>query len=97
MWRFSQKQCGKAIRLSRRNRRPRLHSRMSIQSLLPGDHDAEMVAENSDEACYHLWRLHQRGKLQLNFWAGEQHRSDITLPVTRRPWKWVRPRRVCCD
>lgn len=35
--------------------------------LLPGDHDAEMVAENSYEACYYLWRLHQRGKLQLNF------------------------------
>jgi FAD/FMN-containing dehydrogenase/Fe-S oxidoreductase len=35
--------------------------------LLPGDHDAEMVAENSYEACHYLWRLHQRGKLQLNF------------------------------
>lgn len=35
--------------------------------LLPGDRDAEMVAENSYEACYYLWRLHQRGKLQLNF------------------------------
>jgi Fe-S oxidoreductase len=35
--------------------------------LLPGDHDAQMVAENSYEACYYLWRLHQRGKLQLNF------------------------------
>jgi len=35
--------------------------------LLPGDHDAEMVAENSFEACHYLWRLHQRGKLQLNF------------------------------
>jgi FAD/FMN-containing dehydrogenase/Fe-S oxidoreductase len=35
--------------------------------LLPGDHDAEMVAENTFEACHYLWRLHQRGKLQLNF------------------------------
>lgn len=35
--------------------------------LLPGDHDAEMIAENALEACHYLWRLHQRGKLQLNF------------------------------
>ena len=31
--------------------------------MLPGDHDAVMVAENSFEACHYLWRLHQRGKL----------------------------------
>lgn len=36
-------------------------------TLLPGDHDANLVAENSYEACHYLWRLHQRGKLQLDF------------------------------
>ncbi len=35
--------------------------------LLPGDHDAKLVAENSFEACHYLWRCHQRGKLQLDF------------------------------
>lgn len=36
-------------------------------SLLPGDHDAQLVAENTYEACHYLWRCHQRGKLQLDF------------------------------
>jgi len=36
-------------------------------TLLPGDHDAELVAENTYEACHYLWRCHQRGKLQLDF------------------------------
>ena len=35
--------------------------------LLPGDHDAELVAENTLEACHYLWRCHQRGKLELDF------------------------------
>jgi Fe-S oxidoreductase len=36
-------------------------------SLLPGDDDARLVAENSFEACHYLWKSHQRGKLQLDF------------------------------
>jgi len=36
-------------------------------SLLPGDHDAELVSKNVFEACHYLWKLHQRGKLQLDF------------------------------
>ena len=36
-------------------------------TLLPGDHDARLVAENTFEACHYLWRCHQRGKLQLDF------------------------------
>ncbi|MGI9428660.1 MAG: anaerobic glycerol-3-phosphate dehydrogenase subunit C [Bythopirellula sp.] len=36
-------------------------------TLLPGDHDATLVAENTYEACHYLWRSHQRGKLQLDF------------------------------
>ncbi|NOZ40548.1 MAG: anaerobic glycerol-3-phosphate dehydrogenase subunit C [Planctomycetes bacterium] len=36
-------------------------------TLLPGDHDAQLVAENTFEACHYLWRCHQRGKLQLDF------------------------------
>ena len=35
--------------------------------LLPDDPDAAMVAQNSFEACHYLWRLHQSGKLHLNF------------------------------
>ncbi|MCG8449335.1 MAG: anaerobic glycerol-3-phosphate dehydrogenase subunit C [Pirellulales bacterium] len=35
--------------------------------LLPGDHDAQLVAENTYEACHYLWRCHQKGKLQLDF------------------------------
>jgi len=35
--------------------------------LLAGDHDAELVAENTKEACHYLWGWHQRGKLQLDF------------------------------
>ncbi len=35
--------------------------------LLPDDQDAEMVSQNTSEACHYLWRLHQRGKLLLNF------------------------------
>ncbi|MCA9236495.1 MAG: anaerobic glycerol-3-phosphate dehydrogenase subunit C [Planctomycetales bacterium] len=35
--------------------------------LLPGDEDAQLVADNSLEACQYLWRLHQRGGLKLNF------------------------------
>ena len=35
--------------------------------LLPGDHDAILVAENTFEACHYLWSCHQRGKLELNF------------------------------
>jgi len=36
-------------------------------ALLPGDHDAELVAKHSYEACHYLWRCHQRGHLQLDF------------------------------
>jgi Fe-S oxidoreductase/FAD/FMN-containing dehydrogenase len=35
--------------------------------LLGDDRDAELVAENSQEACHYLWRLHQQGRLQLDF------------------------------
>ncbi len=35
--------------------------------LLDGDHDAELVAANTMEACHYLWRWHQQGKLQLDF------------------------------
>jgi Fe-S oxidoreductase/FAD/FMN-containing dehydrogenase len=35
--------------------------------LLGDDRDAELVAENSMEACHYLWRRHQQGKLQLDF------------------------------
>ncbi len=35
--------------------------------LLPGDDDAELVAEHTYEACHYLWRSHQRGRLQLDF------------------------------
>lgn len=37
--------------------------------LMGGDRDAELVAENSLEACHYLWRRHQQGKLQLDFSA----------------------------
>ena len=36
-------------------------------TLLPGDHDAQLVAENTYEASHYLWHCHQRGKLELNF------------------------------
>ena len=36
-------------------------------TLLPGDHDAQLVAENTYEASHYLWHCHQRGKLQLDF------------------------------
>lgn len=42
--------------------------------LLPDDQDAEMVSQNTKEACHYLWRLHQQGKLLLNFDA-----LDISL------------------
>jgi len=35
--------------------------------LMPDDHDVELVAENTYEACHYLWRSHQRGKLRLDF------------------------------
>ncbi|MDA1180324.1 MAG: anaerobic glycerol-3-phosphate dehydrogenase subunit C, partial [Planctomycetota bacterium] len=31
------------------------------------DPDAELVARNTTDACAYLWRLHQAGKLELNF------------------------------
>jgi FAD/FMN-containing dehydrogenase/Fe-S oxidoreductase len=34
---------------------------------LLGDDDARLVAENTSEACHYLWRMHQQGKLQLDF------------------------------
>ena len=33
---------------------------------LTGDDDAELVAENSSEACTYLWKMHTLGKLQLD-------------------------------
>ena len=36
-------------------------------TLLPGDHDAQLVSENTYEASHYLWHCHQRGKLQLDF------------------------------
>ncbi len=36
-------------------------------TLLPDDDDAQLVAEHTYEACYYLWRCHQRGHLELNF------------------------------
>lgn len=35
--------------------------------LLDGDHDAQLVAANTMEACHYLWRWHQKGQLQLDF------------------------------
>jgi len=35
--------------------------------LLGSDEDAALVAEHSQEACQYLWRLHQQGKLKLEF------------------------------
>lgn len=35
--------------------------------LLPDDEDAQLVAENAQEACQFLWHLHQRGGLRLDF------------------------------
>jgi Fe-S oxidoreductase len=37
--------------------------------LMGDDRDAELVSENSQEACHYLWRLHQQGRLQLDFSA----------------------------
>lgn len=34
---------------------------------LVDDPDAELVARNTTDACAYLWRLHQAGKLELNF------------------------------
>lgn len=34
---------------------------------LLGDDDSKLVAENTSEACHYLWRMHQQGKLQLDF------------------------------
>src|SRR5690606_34860972 len=34
--------------------------------LLGDDHDARLVADNSQEACHYLWRLHQQGRLNLD-------------------------------
>lgn len=34
---------------------------------LLGDRDAQLVAENSSEACTYLWELHKQGKLELSF------------------------------
>lgn len=42
--------------------------------LLPDEEDMQLVADNSLEACQYLWRLHQRGRLQLNF-------DDLDLTV----------------
>ena len=35
--------------------------------LLEGDHDAQLVAAHTMEACYYLWRWHQQGQLRLDF------------------------------
>ncbi|MEM9352347.1 MAG: anaerobic glycerol-3-phosphate dehydrogenase subunit C [Planctomycetota bacterium] len=35
--------------------------------LLPDDPDAKLVAEHAVESCHYLWRMHQRGKLRLDF------------------------------
>lgn len=35
--------------------------------LLPDDNDAELVAENTMDACHYLWKCHQRGRLELDF------------------------------
>ena len=42
--------------------------------LLGDDHDAQLVAENSMEACHYLWQWHQRGRLQLDL-----HPLDMTV------------------
>ncbi len=36
-------------------------------TLLPEDTDAQLVADNTMEACHYLWHCHQRGKLELDF------------------------------
>jgi Fe-S oxidoreductase len=35
--------------------------------LLDNDEDALAVAQHTQEACYYLWQLHQRGRLRLDF------------------------------
>ncbi|MEM9657235.1 MAG: anaerobic glycerol-3-phosphate dehydrogenase subunit C, partial [Planctomycetota bacterium] len=35
--------------------------------LLGDDSDADLVADNTMDACHYLWRLHQSGRLQLDF------------------------------
>jgi len=42
--------------------------------LLGEDDDALLVAENTQEAGHYLWRLHQKGTLQLDF-----HRQNVKL------------------
>lgn len=34
---------------------------------LMDDEDAQLIADNTSEACSYLWRLHQSGKLELDF------------------------------
>lgn len=41
--------------------------------LLEEDEDAQLVAENTFEACDYLWRLHQRGRLKLDFRPAPYH------------------------
>jgi len=36
-------------------------------NLFGDEDDARLVAENSSEACTYLWRMHQTGKLELDF------------------------------
>jgi Fe-S oxidoreductase len=35
--------------------------------LLDNDEDALVVAQHTQEACYYLWQMHQRGRLKLDF------------------------------
>jgi len=36
-------------------------------TILDNDEDAIVVSQHTQEACYYLWQLHQRGRLKLNF------------------------------
>ena len=44
--------------------------------------DALLVAEHTQEACHYLWRLHQRGRLKLDFQPAPRCRSAITCRAT---------------
>ena len=63
-------------------------------SLLDSD-DAELVAANAQEASTYLWRLHQRGKLELDL-QPVNAQIGYHLPCHLRRWKLARPGSTCC-
>ena len=43
------------------------------------DDDVALVADNTTEACTYLWRMHEAGKLELDFKP-----VNLSLGITRR-------------